>query len=363
MKSVNVTLIVVVAAASLLFFPCVQAQQTTVSPFSGIDHAQQICGPKITPDSLQGKIVFVEYWGTRCGPCRQSMPHLQEMYSQLGKTGMFCIIGNHVQQYTTDTDKFLKDTGITFPVYQHLDLPINKTITSIPQAFLFDVNGKIVAEGHPLKIVDKIPDLVQEAILTKKAETLCKLDSSANLNDYKRTFTHSDLRNIQNTALAMSTPGKIWVENYKAFQKGTQSKDNYAAQTKSTTPNNSLNDEILKLVELSKTEPAKAYASIDKLNRSIKGMNQERALADIFKKLSADKNVKDLSTILMNIADFQSEAGQMNSTAAQNKAQGLFNSLKNYYSRKDLSKELKKEAYEAARELKEKYGCSDKTSK
>ena len=158
----------------------------------------------------------------------------------------------------------------------------------------------------------------------------------------------------------MFMPGKPWLANYQKLQKAAQSDDNTAAQSALETLNSYLNDEILRLLDLSKTDPAKAYVSIDRLNRSIKGMNQERALAEVVKTLSADKNVKDLSAILLNIADFESNANQMNAAAAKNKAQGLFNSLKTYCSRKDLSKLLKNEAFAAARELKEKYGCSSK---
>ena len=155
-----------------------------------------------------------------------------------------------------------------------------------------------------------------------------------------------------------TTPGKPWLANYKKLQKAAESTDSLEAQSALDTLNSYLNDEILRLLDLAKTDPAKAYVSIDRLNRSIKGMNQERALADVIKKLSADKNVKDLSVILMNIADFESNASQMKPAAAKSKAQGLFNTLKTYCDRKNISKELKKEAFDAARELKQKYGSS-----
>ena len=356
MKSVDVTLVIAFVAASLFLSSSVQAQQASSSPFAGITQAQQICGPRISPDSLRGKIVFVEYWGTRCPPCRQSMPHLQEMYNQLGKTGLFCIIGNHVQQYTSDTDKFLKDTGVTFPVYQHLNLPINKNITSIPRAFLFDVSGKIVAEGHPLEIVNRIPDLVQEALILKKTETLHALDSSKVPNEFKRPFTHSDLRDIQNTALAMSTPGKTWQENYKTFQKSAQFNRTSKKQSASSVSDKRLNDETLRLIELSKTEPAKAYNSIKKRYRLVKGTGQEQELVDAFRPLTVDKNIKELSIILKNIENFNSQSEQMTSEAAQKKAQELFESLKTFCGKQELSLILKKEAYAAAWELKQKYG-------
>ncbi|MBQ2622252.1 MAG: TlpA family protein disulfide reductase [Thermoguttaceae bacterium] len=356
MKHLNVFL--AVAAMCAVAFVSSDVQAEKASPFADVTQAQQICGPKISPDALRGKVVFVEYWGTNCGPCRQSMPHLQEMYAQLGKTGMFCIIGNHVQQYSPETDKFLKEKGITFPVYQHLSLPVNQNFSGIPRAFLFDATGNVVAEGNPMEVANKVPALLQETMTMKKSGILNALASSGVPGGLKHPFADSDLGKFQKTALAMFMPGKPWLANYKKLQKAAESSDNSEAQTAIETLNSYLNDEIIRLLALSKTDPAKAYVSIDKLNRSIKGMNQERALADVVKKLSADKNVKDLSAILLNIADFESNASQMKPAAAKNKAQGLFNSLKTYCDRKNLSKELKKEAYDAARELKQKYGSS-----
>ena len=347
------------AVLSVTLSMSVQAQETLSSPFAGIESAQQICGPKITPDELRGKVVLVEYWGTRCGPCRQSMPHLQEMYNRLGKTGLFCIIGNHIQQYSPDTEKFLKDAGISFPVYQHLDLPINHSITSIPRAFLFDVTGNIVAEGHPTVIVNRIPSLIQEAMVLQNAGVL-NANSSGVPGGLKHPFADSNLGKFQKMALSMFIPGNPWLANYQQLQKAAQYNNNLEAQTALKTLDNYLNDEIIRLLDLAKTDPAKAYVSIDKLNRSVKGMNQERALADVVKTLSTDKNVKDLSAILLSIADFESGVNKMNPTAIKDKAQGLFNSLKIYCDRKNLSNELRKEAYAAARELKQKYGSASR---
>ena len=356
MKNLNAFLVVVAICAFVTSSVPAQAEDASASPFAGVSQAQQICGPKISPDALRGKVVLVEYWGTNCGPCRQSMPHLQEMYAKLGKTGMFCVIGNHVQQYSPDTDKFLKEKGITFPVYQHLSLPIHRDFSGIPHAFLFDATGQVVADGKPSDVANKVPALLQEAMAMKKSGILSALDSSGVPGGLKHPFANSDLGKFQKTALAMFTPGKPWLANYKKLQKAAESTDNLEAQTALDTLNSYLNDEILRLLDLAKSDPAKAYVSIDRLNRSIKGMNQERALADVIKKLSSDKNVKDLSVILMNIADFESNASQMKPAAAKSKAQGLFNSLKTYCDRKNISKELKKEAFDAARELKQKYG-------
>jgi cytochrome c biogenesis protein CcmG/thiol:disulfide interchange protein DsbE len=36
-------------------------------------------GSKVTRDSLQGRVVVLNFWSTRCGPCVEEMPELQRV--------------------------------------------------------------------------------------------------------------------------------------------------------------------------------------------------------------------------------------------------------------------------------------------
>ncbi|MES2598368.1 MAG: TlpA disulfide reductase family protein [Verrucomicrobiota bacterium] len=112
---------------------------------------------------LKGKPYILEFWATWCPPCRQSIPHLNEVYKKYKGKGLE-IIG------VTDEDKqtvrtFEKTTPIEYTVGFDPYKKVNEDfgIQSIPHALLVDSTGKIVWEGHPMNMKDS--DI--EAVLKK----------------------------------------------------------------------------------------------------------------------------------------------------------------------------------------------------
>lgn len=115
-------------------------------------------GPELT-----GKPYILEFWATWCPPCRDSIPHLNEVYKKYKDKGLE-VIG------VTDEDKqvvrnFEKTVPIEYTVgfdpYKKLKPGFG--IQGIPHAMIVDSTGKIVWEGHPMSIQDS--DI--EAVLKK----------------------------------------------------------------------------------------------------------------------------------------------------------------------------------------------------
>jgi thiol-disulfide isomerase/thioredoxin len=105
---------------------------------------------------LAGKPYILEFWATWCGPCKQSIPHMNELYAKYKDKGLV-IVG------VTDEDKgtvkdFLKGTPINYPVAFDKGGKLNETlaITGIPHAMIVGKDGKVVWEGHPLQIDEKV---------------------------------------------------------------------------------------------------------------------------------------------------------------------------------------------------------------
>ncbi len=129
--------------------------------YGTVNISEHIYGKKITADDLRGRVVFFEYWGINCPPCRASMPHLQALYGSLGKTGKFVILGAHSQAAGDAVAKFLADLKITFPVYQSPVLKEAPCPGGIPYAVLVNYDGTIVRKGSPDTLYGEVAGLVR----------------------------------------------------------------------------------------------------------------------------------------------------------------------------------------------------------
>ena len=150
--------------------------------FSLLSSAKHIFGPKVTQTDLKGKVVFLEYWGIRCPPCKASYPHLVKLQNKYAKSDKFTILASHVQTLSPDVTAFLTQQKVTFPVYQQFREPEAPCGRGIPSAALIDHTGKVVATGHPSTLYSKVAALVKATpnpILGNVKIKYCKAQAKA----------------------------------------------------------------------------------------------------------------------------------------------------------------------------------------
>lgn len=108
-------------------------------------------GVSINLKDFRGKYVLLDFWASWCGPCREENPNVVKAYEQF-KDKNFTIIGISLDQ-PGKRDAWIKAIQADGLVWQHVsDLSywnnaVAKlySIRSIPQNFLLDPQGKIVA--------------------------------------------------------------------------------------------------------------------------------------------------------------------------------------------------------------------------
>ena len=105
---------------------------------------QDLTGATRRLSDFKGKVVFLNFWATWCGPCRIEMPFLQEVHEKWAGKGLVLQAVN-VQENPTTVIRFVEDGGYTFPILLSPgnDVPLAYNIRGIPATFFIDVDGAI----------------------------------------------------------------------------------------------------------------------------------------------------------------------------------------------------------------------------
>ena len=119
-----------------------------------IDFTQEdTTGTPVSLSSFRGKYVLVDFWASWCGPCRGENPNVVENYNKF-RNKNFTVLGVSLDRQG-QKDKWMaaiREDGLTWTHVSDLQFWNNAAaklyhISSIPQNFLVDPSGKIVARN------------------------------------------------------------------------------------------------------------------------------------------------------------------------------------------------------------------------
>ncbi|MCI4669219.1 MAG: AhpC/TSA family protein [Bacteroidia bacterium] len=100
---------------------------------------------------LKGKVFLLEFWASWCGPCRAENPTLVKTYNEFHDKG-FEIIAVSMDNSKTDWEEAVESDGLPWIHISDLkggnsEAGLIYGISSIPDNFLIDENGKVIAKG------------------------------------------------------------------------------------------------------------------------------------------------------------------------------------------------------------------------
>ncbi|MEO5987437.1 MAG: TlpA disulfide reductase family protein [Candidatus Eisenbacteria bacterium] len=103
-------------------------------------------GRSLRLTDLKNKPVILDFWATWCGPCRASMPHLNDMHTRYGAKGL-TVIGMSVDEAgSAPVKRFANKLGIKFIIAMANDEVLDSygPIRSIPTTVFINRKGEVV---------------------------------------------------------------------------------------------------------------------------------------------------------------------------------------------------------------------------
>jgi thiol-disulfide isomerase/thioredoxin len=95
--------------------------------------------------ALKGKVVFLNFWATWCGPCRVEMPSMENLHQRFKDQGLE-ILAVNCQEKSTEVLSFMKGNKFTFPAALDTSGNISSRygVRAIPTTCIIDRDGKII---------------------------------------------------------------------------------------------------------------------------------------------------------------------------------------------------------------------------
>ncbi len=123
----------------------------------------------ISFEALRGRVVYVDFWASWCGPCRRSFPWMNELHQRYGARGL-TIVAINVDAKREDADRFLRQYPATFAVVYDPTgaTPRAYDVKAMPSSYLVDRAGRIAAIEHGF--LDERRAAIDERIRTLLAE-------------------------------------------------------------------------------------------------------------------------------------------------------------------------------------------------
>lgn len=96
----------------------------------------------------KGKVLYVDFWASWCGPCAKSFPFLNEMHEQFKDQGLQ-IVGVNLDENVNDAKAFLAKYPASFTVAADVSKQCAKdfAVKAMPSSYLIDRKG-IVHHVH-----------------------------------------------------------------------------------------------------------------------------------------------------------------------------------------------------------------------
>jgi peroxiredoxin len=126
-------------------------------------------GPNLRLSELRGEVVLVNFWATWCGPCREEMPLLNQIYKQYHPVG-FELLGVNIDDASGRAAEMARTLGVSFPVLFDDSKTVSRLyeVNTMPMTLLIGRDGTVrylhqgYQRGTEQTYLDQIRELLKE---------------------------------------------------------------------------------------------------------------------------------------------------------------------------------------------------------
>ena len=120
-------------------------------------------GKSWTRGELHGKVVLVNFWATWCPPCRKEMPDLDALYKKFKDQGLVILAIS--DEDVAKVKPFLTERPVTYPILLDPGRKVNDLfhIDGIPKSFVYDREGKLVAQSIDMRTQKQFLEMLAQA--------------------------------------------------------------------------------------------------------------------------------------------------------------------------------------------------------
>ena len=126
-------------------------------------------GENLRLSEYRGDVVMINFCATWCGPCRQEMPLLDELYTRYQRVG-FNLLGVNIDDDSGRAMQMIDELGVSFPVLFDARKEVSKLyeVEAMPVTVLVDREGNVrhvhhgYKPGYEEKYLDEVRSLLRE---------------------------------------------------------------------------------------------------------------------------------------------------------------------------------------------------------
>lgn len=114
-------------------------------------------GQDVSLSHLRGQVVLIEFWGSWCVPCRQSMPHINSLWEEFHDQGLV-VLAVSTDASAAESIQYLESNGfdglicLWEPGEKQTRIKVLYDVEWIPRSIVIDKQGIVRYNGHPMEL-------------------------------------------------------------------------------------------------------------------------------------------------------------------------------------------------------------------